>query len=217
MWEGAPTRRLIRRIPRRKDNPDRPALRSAGACRPGIVATMRLQYLANERVGQSVALVGEDAVLKCFEARWYAPTVASRPPSRTPSSLAVSDPPLFNRALDAVRQIKLVRVLLYLRTAHESFGCRFGLLRLHDRYCRLVALSESIYAFDVTGMVDQLPPAIPAEDFVRMGHDTMPLPYYCRSRLTPAHVRCRRCGIRGSFRSPPRHSLGENKPSFSFC
>lgn len=175
-WEEAPSQKLIRRILHQRGARTMPASRNAGLYKPNISVTMRLRFVTTGQVGDSVALVGEDAVLRRTGGSWYAPTISSRLSSQAQSA-AASDPSLFNRAFDAVRRIKLARVLLYLRTAHETLGCRYALLRLHNRYCRLLAVSETLFAAETNGMDNLQQFAIPAGDFVCADNDTSPLPH----------------------------------------
>lgn len=103
----------------------------SGNNRPDLCVSMRY------RDGYLLSLVGEDAIFgRSSKRAREGETLVYALPSRNTRSGAVRTARPYDEEFAKIWQYKFARIQLYLLSAFVTFGCRLGLLRIHDQYAR---------------------------------------------------------------------------------
>lgn len=154
----------------------------SGNHRPDLCVSVRY------RGGSLISLVGEDAIFgrsskRALNGEQLFQAVPSLP---TRSGTSRTARP-YDEELGRVWQKKFARIQLYLLSAFEAFGCRLGLLRIHDQYGRLFVQDQhTIIVESSADFLSQDPPLadVSAATLIENAANSRHLPHRWSSRIT---------------------------------
>lgn len=80
--------------------------------------------------------------------------------------------------------MKMARLQLYCLSAFQAFGCRLGLLRIHDQYARMYVVDDHTIIVETTpDLAARHQAGLPAPQFIQDSNNSAYMPHRCTERL----------------------------------